>query len=1221
MKEYVKNLPKRSEINELYEKERDLYRMNHSDEKFINLKPYRTGGKLGLLGRDNEGRVGDFVSVSQYTWDNVRLRNLEAERPQGPAYDRAVAKGGVGLDQETRDRIEKKAKLEAMSKEQSGTSGPADAASALVLSLEEGKRVVKQPPQIHKPFPWDPNNPSDGIPWPDVECAERSNGPAYERKRVLKNLKASPTAKVYDPFTGTYILPIMNERAVKVVKLNYEPSKNAYVSGDALSGLRSQKRHKRIVQASNSLAETRMTPEQREAIRKAEAKQRADLELAKARENVRQRKLFQAQMRAKLDNMEALQKGTRYVPRPSTAPEVSMKSILAHKQQEERESQADILVIDHGEEAEAEVPVMMTEADMEQWEGTRVKTPVWSGWGSRTSSAGHTPFNRENFSREKFAGWLGGLVRGISRSGSRGANAGGGETGDDDNNVATPAAAAPPMGLDGTTPQPSPVKGSSRPDGRRSKNRKERGERGENADGLGGLDASPERSLEGSLGMGSLGSAGSFEFLEDVSLDDEHSSPSRKKKKKKKKKKEYAEDGHLSDDDVSLLSLESLETPSKMDTSVGGRSRLSPISMGDSMASTKKSKKKKKKSKERGEVGDDLSDEEVVVDEESTIHSSLTKKREAEKQKNLSNYINGPVATFEFIDDLSLASSMGTVKNKKGRGSKRGDRGGRKRSSSKASEEGSLGGDVSEIGDSESRDGGSSVGSLQPGSPSRRKSGKQSRSKRIPEEHDSDLSSLGSTSLPWTHGGEADDDHSGVVQSGENEMESEFVVKKALAIITEDSVDNTEIAKEMLENEKKRRVKSEEPEMTEEEEAAFLENEMKMLEQGPEQRSLAGQGVDNTVVAASKSFGVVRSGTNKVFKYGARFESMLIRKGVWPKKWRISGRGNYNKSNGFLLAANDPLMQGQNITTRILYTAYLGANKAFNATAYASYLCVYAMGGADAASTMGLRDFLFKRSVSVHEMIAAAGDAERTMVVRALTQMKDQVPVDSRDHTGRTALMIAVDASCKALSDAELRDWSRSQRKQRTVRFLRGRGKTPESSEVIANMRAVKYERVLEVLIAKGSDINAKCIGHVDEDVTPLHIASINGSVHRIKWLLAKGALVNCKTESGMTPLHFAAKSGHLDVATYLLKQDANMIARNSIGWTPLHFAACSGGTKMVRLLLMAGADKQIEDEEERTPALVAKKYGNMSSFEVLRKWADEEFKAKEALDFLKRQM
>ena len=218
------------------------------------------------------------------------------------------------------------------------------------------------------------------------------------------------------------------------------------------------------------------------------------------------------------------------------------------------------------------------------------------------------------------------------------------------------------------------------------------------------------------------------------------------------------------------------------------------------------------------------------------------------------------------------------------------------------------------------------------------------------------------------------------------------------------------------------------------------------------------------------------------------------------------------------------------------------------------------------------------------------------------------------------SLVVAVEGSCTDLTDEELRDWSRSQRKQR-VSFLRTRGSTPDDVSVIRAMREKRYNGVLELLMVKGADLNAKCIGHVDEDVTALHISAQCGHVGRIKWLLAKGSSVDCITESKMTPLHFAAKLGKCDAATFLLKQDANMVAKNDMGWTPLHFAAHTGGTQMVKLLLKAGADKMIMDDNDRTAVMIASQYGNKSSFEVLMKWNEEKFNVRESLDYLETKM
>lgn len=301
--------------------------------------------------------------------------------------------------------------------------------------------------------------------------------------------------------------------------------------------------------------------------------------------------------------------------------------------------------------------------------------------------------------------------------------------------------------------------------------------------------------------------------------------------------------------------------------------------------------------------------------------------------------------------------------------------------------------------------------------------------------------------------------------------------------------------------------------------------------------------------------------------------------------------------------------------------AVYGLSALWTKTAYLSYLLVYVLGGSEAANTMGLKDFLVKRSLSPSEMITAAADGEYTIVVRALTQIKDRVKVDALDYGGSTAFMCAIASSCSNLTDDELRDWSRSQRRQILVEFLRGRLSTPQNPKTIAAIRNRKYNRILELLLLKGADINFHRIGNVDEDVTPLHIATMENDVSRIKWLLAKGARINDATENKMTSLHFAAKLGKCDAATYLLMQDASSVAKTDIGWTPLHFAAHTGGTTMVKLLLKAGADKSLEDDKGRTPVDIAAIYGNRSSFDVLRKWTEEKYSVKENLAFLASKM
>ena len=100
------------------------------------------------------------------------------------------------------------------------------------------------------------------------------------------------------------------------------------------------------------------------------------------------------------------------------------------------------------------------------------------------------------------------------------------------------------------------------------------------------------------------------------------------------------------------------------------------------------------------------------------------------------------------------------------------------------------------------------------------------------------------------------------------------------------------------------------------------------------------------------------------------------------------------------------------------------------------------------------------------------------------------------------------------------------------------------------------HKDVLELLLAKGADVNAK----EDDDKTPLHFAAIKGRKEAVKLLLAKGADVNAKEDTGETPLHYAAIFGYRDVAELLLANKADVSAKNRNGETPWKLASSGEG-------------------------------------------------------------
>ena len=84
---------------------------------------------------------------------------------------------------------------------------------------------------------------------------------------------------------------------------------------------------------------------------------------------------------------------------------------------------------------------------------------------------------------------------------------------------------------------------------------------------------------------------------------------------------------------------------------------------------------------------------------------------------------------------------------------------------------------------------------------------------------------------------------------------------------------------------------------------------------------------------------------------------------------------------------------------------------------------------------------------------------------------------------------------------------------------------------------------------------------------TPLHEAAKEGRVDAAESLLAAGADVDARDESGRTPLPLAAWEGNTGVVELLLAKGAAANSKDYLGGTPLH-AAAKGGTEIVTLLL-----------------------------------------------------
>ena len=115
-----------------------------------------------------------------------------------------------------------------------------------------------------------------------------------------------------------------------------------------------------------------------------------------------------------------------------------------------------------------------------------------------------------------------------------------------------------------------------------------------------------------------------------------------------------------------------------------------------------------------------------------------------------------------------------------------------------------------------------------------------------------------------------------------------------------------------------------------------------------------------------------------------------------------------------------------------------------------------------------------------------------------------------------------------------------------------------------------------------------------------LRLASLDGNVDRVRFLLTFGANPNAVEEGGWTALIVAAQEGHAEIVKMLLAAGANPNAARDNGVTALIWAGQKGYPEVAKSLLAAGANPNMANEKGETALIVAVYNGRPEIVKIL---------------------
>ncbi|KAA8909851.1 ankyrin repeat-containing domain protein [Sphaerosporella brunnea] len=217
-------------------------------------------------------------------------------------------------------------------------------------------------------------------------------------------------------------------------------------------------------------------------------------------------------------------------------------------------------------------------------------------------------------------------------------------------------------------------------------------------------------------------------------------------------------------------------------------------------------------------------------------------------------------------------------------------------------------------------------------------------------------------------------------------------------------------------------------------------------------------------------------------------------------------------------------------------------------------------------------------------LLHAAAARNYTTLLQHLLTLLPATTLDSRQHT---ALYRAAEAG--ALDAVRLLRFkpepARRFATETPLSVAARNGRTAVVSLLLPSNLGAAPWALVAAAAAGNADIAQLLVPHCYELTPALCAASAAGHVDIIELLLSAGGSADAADIDGSTPLHYACRSGKAGVAQKLLAMQAvrcKVDAQDCHGWTALHWAQFCGEKEVKDMLIAAGADVNVTNDDGR---------------------------------------